>query len=87
MENMKIADTKTHKTGNSVSVNLPKATGFKSNEPVVIEKVDEDTLVIRRKNKHTNPWTDGTYSNVDFRAELDKIGFDIGNEPKKGREI
>ncbi len=87
MNSLKIADTKTHKTGNSVSVTLPKSTGFSSNEPVVIEKVNEDTLIIRRANSHKNPWTSGAYDNVDFRGQLDKIGFNVGNEPRKGREL
>ncbi|AEB74402.1 AbrB/MazE/SpoVT family DNA-binding domain-containing protein [Lentilactobacillus buchneri] len=87
MNNLKIANTKTHKTGNSVSVTLPKSTGFSSNEPVVIEKVDEDTLIIRRAHSHKNPWISGAYDNVDFRSQIDEIGFNVGNESRKGREL
>jgi virulence-associated protein VagC len=87
VNNLKIADTKTHKTGNSVSVTLPKITGFSSNESVTIEKVDEDTLIIRRAHSHKNPWTSGAYDNVDFRGQLDDIGFNAGNESRKGQEL
>ncbi|EHO54603.1 hypothetical protein HMPREF9104_00050 [Lentilactobacillus kisonensis F0435] len=87
MTNLKIAETKTHQTGNSVSVTLPKKAGFLNNEQVIIEKVDEDTLIIRRAHSDKNPWTSGAYDNVDFRGQLDKIGFNVGNEPRKGREL
>ncbi|MBT9672455.1 antitoxin [Secundilactobacillus kimchicus] len=91
MEKTKIGETTTHKTGDSISIDLPKAAGFSGDEPVIIEQVDEDTLLIRRQSADDtvddNPWHNGTYEGVDFRQQLEQIGFNIGTEPRVGREL
>lgn len=87
MANFKITSLKTQKIGNSVGIILPEATGFGLNETVTLERIDDNTLIIKSDMGSDNPWDNGTFDNVDFDEEIRKIGFNFGDEKSFGGEL
>lgn len=83
----KIGTYKVRKSGNSVSVTLPVELGFLTGEMIEIGQVDKDTLILKREKQESNPWKSGKYDNVDFRKEIENIGFNLDEERRFGREL
>lgn len=87
MANLKNISLKTQKIGNSVGIILPETTGLGLNETVTLERIDDNTLIIKSDMGSDNPWDNGTFDNVDFDEEIRKIGFNFGDEKSFGGEL
>jgi len=75
---------KTRKNGNSMSITVPKSAGISENETFSLERVDGN--LVYRPTEQDNPWKNGQFKNHDFRKDMQKLEFDIGNEKPVGKE-
>ncbi|ANZ61125.1 hypothetical protein AYR62_10545 [Secundilactobacillus paracollinoides] len=73
----------TRRTGNSLTLTVPKSAGVPEGKKFILVSKDDDTLEYRAAKD--NPWLDGTYSDIDFRSELDRVG-NYGLESPIGKE-
>ncbi|MFD0898238.1 type II toxin-antitoxin system PemI/MazE family antitoxin [Loigolactobacillus binensis] len=58
----------TRKTGNSLTLTVPRTSGVSAGQEFELIKEDDGTLCYRPRNE--NPWSDGLLSDHDFRNDL-----------------
>lgn len=73
----------TRRSGNSLSLTVPADAGIPEGKKYVLVVTGDDTLEYRAI--HSNPWLDGTYSDINFRAELADTG-NYGLEKPIGKQ-
>ncbi|WP_035181146.1 hypothetical protein [Lentilactobacillus farraginis] len=73
----------TRRSGNSLSLTVPASAGIPEGKKYVLVLTDNGNLEYRAV--HNNPWLDGDYADIDFRAELSKNG-NYGLEKPVGKE-
>ncbi|KRM40422.1 hypothetical protein FD47_GL002826 [Lentilactobacillus parafarraginis DSM 18390 = JCM 14109] len=78
-----LGEFSTRKTGNSLTLTVPKAAGVPAGKRFVLVAKDDGTLEYRAV--HGNPWLDGEYDDIDFRAELNDVG-NYGQQSPIGKE-
>lgn len=72
-----------HRSGNSLSLTVPASAGVPEGKKYILVLTDDGNLEYRAI--HNNPWLDGDYADIDFRAELAKNG-NCGLEKSVGNE-
>ncbi|WP_125582232.1 hypothetical protein [Levilactobacillus cerevisiae] len=73
----------TRKTGNSLSLTVPVGSGISEGQRYLLMMEEDGTLIY--KVQDDNPWLNGDYSDIDFRAEMDDVG-NYGVERPVGKE-
>ncbi|GHP13302.1 hypothetical protein YK48G_07270 [Lentilactobacillus fungorum] len=73
----------TRRTGNSLTLTVPKSAGIPAGKRFVLIIKEDGTLEYRAAKD--NPWLDGEYADIDFKAELNDVG-NYGQEPPIGKE-
>lgn len=73
----------TRRTGNSLSLTVPAGSGVLGGQKYLLVMEADGTLVYKPQND--NPWLNGDYRDIDFRAEMADVG-NFGVENPIGKE-
>lgn len=82
-------EVKTRKTGNSISLTVPKTAKPKDGIQYNTIVFQDGTIVykpIPQSQEDKNPWLDGEYDHYDFRDALDH-GLNYSDEKRIGKEL
>jgi len=72
------------KTGNSLVITIPQSAGVSEGKKFTLLVKNDGSLEYRSSDN--NPWLNGYYDDIDFRADIDKVGnygFDIPQGKEK----
>lgn len=84
-------EVKTRKTGNSISLTVPKTVKPRDGVQYTTIVFPDGTIVYKpnpqpEPEADKNPWLDGEYDHYDFKDALDH-GMDYSDEDRTGREL
>ena len=71
------------KTGNSLSLTVPVGSGVSEGQKYLLVMEADGTLIYKAQGD--NPWLNGDYRDIDFRAEMADVG-NYGVEVPVGKE-
>lgn len=82
-KNRILGEFSTRKTGNSLVITVPKNAGVPIGKKFTLV-VKEDGSLVYRSNDN-NPWLNGDFDDIDFRANLKEVG-NYGLDEAQGKE-
>lgn len=88
-EGVFVGRVKTRKTGNSISLTVPKAAKLRDGVQYNTFVFPDGTIVYKpklRSQGDESPWENGEYDHYDFREALSH-GLDYSDEKRVGREL
>jgi len=73
----------TQKIGDTIALTVPTSTGIAEGQKYLLTMAEDGTLIYHAQAD--NPWLNGDYRDIDFRAELADVG-NYGIERPAGKE-